>query len=82
MMVAVIGIGSNSVRMLVAQVEGDHARRLWRDREGTRLFAGLNAEGRLQPEAMNTTIAAVYRRSLRRRLALALCRASKSASWS
>ena len=61
MMVAVIGIGSNSVRMLVAQVEGDHARRLWRDREGTRLFAGLNAEGRLQPEAMNTTIAAVRR---------------------
>ena len=57
MMVAVIGIGSNFVRMLVAQVEGDHARRLWRDREGTRLFAGLNAEGRLRPEAMNTTIA-------------------------
>ncbi|MGN0747144.1 MAG: hypothetical protein ACI4ML_10755 [Aristaeellaceae bacterium] len=61
MMVAVIGIGSNSVRMLVAQVEGNHARRLWRDREGTRLFAGLNAEGRLRPEAMDTTVAAVKR---------------------
>ena len=42
--VAVIGIGSNSVRMLIAEVEEDGFRRLTRDREGTRLFAGLDAE--------------------------------------
>ena len=39
---AVIGIGSNSVRMLVAQIEEDGFTRLTRDREGTRLFAGLD----------------------------------------
>ncbi|MGN0778762.1 MAG: hypothetical protein ACI4MJ_06410 [Aristaeellaceae bacterium] len=61
MIAAVIGIGSNSVRMLVAQVEGNHARRLWRDREGTRLFAGLDKDGCLQQEAMATTVAAVRR---------------------
>lgn len=61
MKVAVIGIGSNSVRMLVAQVEGTSFRRLRRDREGTRLFAGLDADKRLSPEAMDTTAAAVAR---------------------
>lgn len=59
--VAVIGIGSNSVRMLAAEVEGDKARRLWRDREGTRLFAGLDAQGNLRPEVMATTVSAVRR---------------------
>ena len=38
--VAVIGIGSNSVRMLVALVEEDGFTRLTRDRAGTRLFEG------------------------------------------
>ena len=61
MKVAVIGIGSNSVRMLAAQVEGGQARRLWRDREGTRLFAGLDAQGRLSSQAMDATLAAVSR---------------------
>lgn len=59
--VAVIGIGSNSVRMLVAEVEGHTAHRLWRDREGTRLFAGLDAQGNLRPEVMATTVSAVRR---------------------
>lgn len=59
--VAVIGIGSNSVRMLVAEVEGNKAKRLWRDREGTRLFAGLDAHGCLRPEVMATTVGAVRR---------------------
>ena len=39
---AVIGIGSNSVRMLVVLIEEDGFTRLTRDREGTRLFAGLD----------------------------------------
>lgn len=61
MKVAVIGIGSNSVRMLVAQVEDGSFVRLRRDREGTRLFAGLDEQRRLSPVAMDTTIAAVAR---------------------
>lgn len=61
MKVAVIGIGSNSVRMLVAQVEGNRARRLWRDRAGTRLFAGLDQQRRLSDGAMDATLAAVSR---------------------
>lgn len=59
MKTAVIGIGSNSVRMLVAQLEGDRGRRLYRDRAGTRLFAGLDAQGRLDRAAMETTVNAV-----------------------
>ena len=61
MKVAVIGIGSNSVRMLVAQAENGGFERLRRDREGTRLFAGLDAQKRLSQEAMDVTIAAVAR---------------------
>ena len=56
---AVIGIGSNSVRMLIAQVQGDTGTRLLREREGTRLFAGLDAEKRLQRDAMDTTVRSV-----------------------
>ena len=58
---AVIGIGSNSVRMLLAQLQGNHGRRLLRDREGTRLFAGLDSEGRLSAESMDSTAASVQR---------------------
>ena len=58
---AVIGIGSNSVRMLIAEVEEDGFRRLTRDREGTRLFAGLDAEGNLSSESMAHTADAVER---------------------
>ena len=59
--VAVIGIGSNSVRMLVAEAEEDGFRRLTRDREGTRLFAGLDPEGNLSADSMEKTAAAVQR---------------------
>ena len=47
MKAAVIGIGSNSVRMLLAEINGQEGRKLLRDREGTRLFAGLDAQGNL-----------------------------------
>ncbi|MBR6027652.1 MAG: hypothetical protein IKP40_01070 [Clostridia bacterium] len=56
---AVIGIGSNSVRMLLCEVEGDRGERLLRDRAGTRLFAGLDGERRLSAAAMEKTAAAV-----------------------
>lgn len=59
MKVAVIGIGSNSVRMLVAEIEGAAGRRLRRDREGTRLFAGLDEQRRLSVESMQKTENAV-----------------------
>lgn len=61
MKVAAIGIGSNSVRMLVAEVDGDRAWRLRRDRAGTRLFAGLDAQRRLSRESMEMTAEAVGR---------------------
>ena len=59
MIVAVIGIGSNSVRMLTAEVGDGTMRRLARDRAGTRLFAGLDAEGNLSRDSMGKTLDAV-----------------------
>ena len=59
MKVAAIGIGSNSVRMLVAQVEGGKAVRIRRDRAGTRLFAGLDGNRNLSAQAMSNTVAVV-----------------------
>ena len=59
MKVAVIGIGSNSVRMLVCEVAGGEMHRLRRAREGTRLFAGLDAGRNLSPEAMAKSCQAV-----------------------
>jgi len=58
---AVIGIGSNSVRSLLADVSGADFQRLWRDREGTRLFAGLDGSGNLNRVAMDKTVSAVRR---------------------
>ena len=40
-----VGIGSNSVRALVVETTGESFVRLWRGREGTRLFAGLDGGG-------------------------------------
>lgn len=59
MKAAVIGIGSNSVRMLVCEVDGGKMRRLRRDREGTRLFAGLDDGRNLSAGAMMKSCAAV-----------------------
>ena len=61
MKTAVIGIGSNSVRSLLADVSGADFRRLRRDREGTRLFAGLDAAGNLDRDSMDKTVSAVRR---------------------
>ena len=61
MRAAAIGIGSNSVRCLLADISGADFQRLWRDREGTRLFAGLDASGNLNRECMDKTVSAVRR---------------------
>lgn len=58
---AVIGIGSNSVRMLIARNTGGIFDRLYRDREGTRLFAGLDSRGMLKEESILKTADAVTR---------------------
>ena len=59
MKAAVIGIGSNSVRCLLAETGDGAFDRIWRGREGTRLFAGLDGQGNLNPESMEKTVAAV-----------------------
>lgn len=61
MLAAVIGIGSNSVRALVARNNGGVFERLYRDREGTRLFAGLDSQGNLKEESILKTADAVRR---------------------
>ena len=61
MLAAVIGIGSNSVRALVAQNNGGVFERIYRSREGTRLFAGLDSEGMLKEESIRKTAEAVHR---------------------
>ncbi len=50
MRVAAIGIGSNSLRMLVADVERGRLFRLDRYREGLRVFAALDRQGNITPE--------------------------------
>ena len=67
MIAAVIGIGSNSVRSLLAEVDASGFRRLWRDREGTRLFAGLDADGNLDGDSMDKTVSAGRRMESRER---------------
>lgn len=47
--------------MLEVEIEGKRGKRLARDRAGTRLFAGLDAQGRLDEQAMNATVTAVAR---------------------
>ena len=59
MVMAVIGIGSNSVRMLLAEAAEGKLRRIRRNRAGTRLFAGLDERHNLSAQAMLTTIASV-----------------------
>ena len=61
MQAAVIGIGSNSVRALVARNNEGVFQRLYRDREGTRLFSGLDSRGMLKEESIRKTAEAVRR---------------------
>ena len=59
MKTAVIGIGSNSVRMLVSDVTDGVLTRIRRERAGTRLFAGLNEKRQLSAASMAATASAV-----------------------
>ncbi|HXB64756.1 MAG TPA: Ppx/GppA phosphatase family protein [Solirubrobacteraceae bacterium] len=58
MRVAVVDIGTNSTRLLLADVEGDGAiTELVRQSRVTRLGAGVDSQGRLSPEAVERTCA-------------------------
>mgnify|MGYP004571880787 FL=1 len=50
MRTAAIGIGSNSLRMLLAEISGGELHRLKRYREGMRTFAALDENGNIVPE--------------------------------
>ncbi len=52
MNVAVVDIGSNSTRLLIAQCDDGRVRELVRESDVTRLGAGVDADGRLSEEAM------------------------------
>lgn len=53
MKVAVVDIGSNSTRLLIADREGDQITELVRHSEVTRLGAGVDTDGRLRDDAMD-----------------------------
>ena len=61
MMRAAIAIGSNSTRVLAAEKQEGALRNILRGREETRLFLGLDAEGNIQPERLESTAQAVLR---------------------
>ena len=52
MRTAAIGIGSNSLRMLVADVEAGLLHRIQRYRAGLRVFAALDEQGNIKPEML------------------------------
>jgi exopolyphosphatase/guanosine-5'-triphosphate,3'-diphosphate pyrophosphatase len=64
--IAVIDLGTNSTRLLVADVEGDRVTELDRRSNVTRLGQGVDASGRLVDEAMERVYAAVadYRQAI------------------
>jgi exopolyphosphatase/guanosine-5'-triphosphate,3'-diphosphate pyrophosphatase len=67
--VAAVDIGTNSIRLLVSAPEDDDVRELARDMIITRLGAGVDAAGRLDPFALRRTVD-VLERYVRRARAL------------
>lgn len=56
---AVIDVGTNSVRLLIADVDGERFVPVWRDLAMPRLGRGVDQHRRLSEEAMHATIAAI-----------------------
>ncbi len=56
---AVIDVGTNSIKLLVADVTGHHVQPVWEDSKQTRLGKGFYETHELQPAAIANTAAAV-----------------------
>jgi exopolyphosphatase/guanosine-5'-triphosphate,3'-diphosphate pyrophosphatase len=58
---AVIDVGTNSIKLLVADVSGHEVRPVWEESQQTRLGRGFYESHRLQPEAIAATAEAAAR---------------------
>ena len=58
MRVAAIDCGTNSIRLLIADIDGDNFREVHRDMEIVRLGQGVDATGKFDPEAIERTLVA------------------------
>ena len=56
--VAAIDCGTNSIRLLIADISGDNFREVHRDMEIVRLGQGVDATGQFDPEAIERTLSA------------------------
>lgn len=59
MRVAAIDCGTNSIRLLIAEVQGDHFREITREMEIVRLGQGVDQTGQFHVDAIERTLAAV-----------------------
>ena len=59
MRVAAIDCGTNSIRLLIADVESNKLREVVRDMEVVRLGQGVDKTGEFHPDAIARTLAAV-----------------------
>ena len=64
MRVAAIDCGTNSIRLLIADVEGTNFREVFRDMEIVRLGQGVDKTGQFHPDAIVRTLAAVDKYAL------------------
>ncbi len=69
MRVAAIDCGTNSIRLLIADIEGSNFREVFRDMEIVRLGQGVDKTGQFHPDAIVRTLAAVdkYAREIAKR---------------
>ena len=58
MRVAAIDCGTKSIRLLIADIDGDNFREVHRDMEIVRLGQGVDATGKFDPEAIERTLTA------------------------
>jgi len=59
MRVAAIDCGTNSIRLLIADVQGDNFREVIREMEIVRLGQGVDQTGEFHPDAISRTLAAI-----------------------
>lgn len=59
MRVAAIDCGTNSIRLLIADIEGENFREVYRDMEIVRLGQGVDKTGQFHPDAIARTLKAV-----------------------